>query len=113
MPLKCVKLQPATVKMSASTISAPPAAFMKLLLSTMAIPVSVADSVESIPKRICVCPSDYTNNDYDWGTDQYSSPLLTSSPTPYETNDNANTININSKAEDVKPVESTDEELGM
>jgi hypothetical protein len=85
----------------------------------MAIPVSVADSVESIPKRICVCPSDYTNNDYDWGTDQYSSPLPapssplpTSSPTLYETDDNANTINIDSKAEDVKPVESADEELG-
>ena len=123
MPLKWVKLWPATMKMLVlvSTVSNPPAASMKLSSLTVAIPVSVADSVKSISKRIPICPSDYTNDDYDWGTDQYSSPLpapssplpATSSPTPYETNDDMNAINIASKAEDVKPVvESADAELG-
>ena len=126
MPLKRVKPQPATVKASASasasTVSNPPAASIKSSSATVAIPVSVADSIESISKRICVCPSDYTDDDYDhdWGTDQYSSPLpapssplpATSSPTPYETDDN-NTIDISSEAEDVKPIESTDAKLGM
>jgi hypothetical protein len=124
VPLKWVKPQPATVKASASvlalTVSNPPVASVKSLSVTVAIPVSIADSVEFISKRICVCPSDYTNDDYDcdWGTDQYSSPLpgpssplpATSSPIPYETNNN-NAIDIDSKAEDVKPVESTDAEL--
>jgi hypothetical protein len=119
VPLKRVKLWPATMKTLVSTISAPSAASVKSSSSTVAIPVSIADSVESVSKRIRVCPSDYTNDDYDWGTDQYSSPLPapssplpTSSPTPYETDDYANMINIDSKAEDVKPVESADEELG-
>ncbi len=123
VPLKWVKPQPATVKMSVSvlTVSNPPAASVKLSLSTMAIPVSIADSIESVSKRIPICPSDYTNDDYDWGTDQYSSPLpapssplpATSSPTPYETDNNINVINITSKVEDVKPVvESADAELG-
>jgi hypothetical protein len=107
------------VKASASvlalTVSNPPVASVKSLSVTVAIPVSIADSVEFISKRICVCPSDYTNDDYDcdWGTDQYSSPLPgPSSPIPYETNNN-NAIDNDSKAEDVKPVESTDAELDM
>jgi hypothetical protein len=121
VPLKCTKPRPATVKMLVLTISNPPAASMKSSSSTMAIPVSVPGSVESISKRIAVCPSDYTNDDYDWGTDQYSSPLPapssplppTSPPTPYETDNDVNTINIDSKVEDVKPAKSADAELGM
>ena len=65
VPLKHTKLQPAAVKMSVLTVSNPSAASIKLLSLTMAIPVSVPSSVESIPKRIAVCPSDYTNNNYD------------------------------------------------
>jgi hypothetical protein len=122
VPLKQVKPQPAIMKASAlaSTVSNPPAASIKSSLATVAIPVSVADSVESVSKRIRVCPSDYTDDDYDcdWGTDQYSSPLpapssplpATSSPTPYETDDD-NAIDIDSEVEDVKPIESTDAEL--
>jgi hypothetical protein len=59
VPLKWVKPWPATVKASASasasTVSNPPVASIKSLLVTVAIPVSVADSVESVSKRICVC----------------------------------------------------------
>jgi hypothetical protein len=121
VPLKHTKPWPATVKMLALTISKPPAASVKLLSSTMAIPVSVPGSVESIPKRIAICPSDYTNDDYNWGTDQYSSPLPapssplppTSPPTPYKTDDNVNEINIDSEVEDVKPAKSADAELDM
>jgi hypothetical protein len=121
VPLKHTKPRPATVKTLASTVSKPPAASVKLSSSTMAIPVSVPGSVESIPKRIAVCPSDYTNNDYDWGTDQYSLPLSapssplppTSPPTPYETDDDVNAINIDSEVEDVKPAKGADAELGM
>jgi hypothetical protein len=126
VPLKWVKLRPATMKASASasvsTVYNPPAASVKSSSATVAIPVSIADSIESISKRIRVCPSDYTDDDYnrDWGTDQYSSPLpapssplpATSSPTLYETDDN-NVIDIDSEAEDVKPIESADAELGM
>jgi hypothetical protein len=121
VPLKGTKLQPATVKTLASTVSKPPATFMKLSLLTMAIPVSVPGSVESIPKRIAVCPSDYTNDNYDWGTDQYSLPLPapssplppTSPPTLYETDNDVNTINIDSEVKDVKPAKSADTELGI
>jgi len=85
VPLKQVKPQPATVKTLAlvSTVSNPSAASVKSSSSTVAVPVSVADSIESVSKRIPICPSDYTDDDYDWGTDQYSSPLSAlSSPLP-------------------------------
>jgi hypothetical protein len=130
-PLKCVKPWPATVKVLAlaSAVSGP-AASMKSSSLSVTVPVSVPDVPDSIldtiSKRIPVCPSDYTNDDYDWGTDHYSSPLPSSppaptSPTQYETDNNANTINIDSDADnmrvkhestDTEP-ESADTELGM
>jgi hypothetical protein len=77
----------------------------------VAVPVHVPDS-DTVPKHLPVCPSDYTDNDYDWGTDQYSSPLpAPSSPTPYETDDDVNAIDIDSEVEDVKPVKSAEAEL--
>jgi len=130
-PVKCVKPWPATVKVSAlaSAISGP-AASMKLSSSSVAVPVSVPnvpDSVlDTVSKHIPICPSDYTNDDYDWGTDHYSLPLPSSppaptSPTQYETDDDANAIDINSDTDDVRvkhestdtEPESADAELGM
>jgi hypothetical protein len=130
-PVKRVKPRPATVKASAlaSAISGP-AASMKSSSSSVAVPVSVPDVPDSIldtiSKHIPICPSDYTNDDYNWGTDHYSSPLPSSppaptSPTQYETDDDANTININSDTDDVRvkhestdtEPESADAELGM
>jgi hypothetical protein len=118
-PLKCVKPRPATVKASASASAVSgPAASMKLSSSSVAVPVSVPDVpnsvLDTVSKHIPICPSDYTNDDYDWGTDHYSSPLPSSppaptSPTQYETDDNANVINIDSDADDVRvKCESTD-----
>jgi hypothetical protein len=97
------------------TISGP-AASMKLLLLTIAVLVSdpgVSDSIlDTISKWISVCPTDYTNNDYDWGTDCYSSPLPTpTSPTLYDTDNNVNAITINSNTDDLKP-KSADTKLG-
>jgi len=131
VPLKCVRPWPATVKasVSASTVSGP-AASVKLLLLTVAVPVSIPDVPDSIldtvSKRIPICPSDYTNDDYNWGTDHYSSPLPSSppaptSPTQYETDDDANAIDIDSDMDDVRvkcestdtEPESADTELGM
>jgi hypothetical protein len=113
-----------------STVSNPPSS-VKLLLLTVAVTVSVPDSVS---KQIPVCPSDYTNDDYDWGTDRYSLPLsyasslphsspppVPSLPAPYDTNnevnmiedevntieDEVNMIEVDFEAEDVKPVETT------
>jgi hypothetical protein len=131
VPVKCVKPRPATVKAlaSASAVSGP-AASMKSSSLSVAVPVSVPDVPDSIlntvSKHIPICPSDYTNDDYDWGTDHYSLPLPSlppapTSPTQYETNDNANAINIDSDADDVRvkrestdtEPESADAELGM
>jgi hypothetical protein len=110
---------------------------VKLSSSTVAVTVSVPDSVS---KQIPVCPSDYTNDDYDWGTDRYSSPLSYASPLPhsspppvpsspalYDTDDEVNAIEdevntiedevnaieVDSEAEDVKPVETAEAELGV
>ena len=56
---------------------------------------------------------DYTDDDYNWGTNQYSSPLSApSSPTPYGSDDDVNVIRVDSKVEDVKPAESADGKLG-
>ena len=127
-PLKHVKPRPVTLKAAVSTVSNPPPS-VKSSLSTVAITVSVPDSVS---KQIPVCPSDYTNDDYDWGTDRYSSPLSYASPLPhsspppvpsspalYDTNDEVNAIEdkvnaieVDSEAEDVKPVETAEAELG-
>ena len=120
-PLKHVKPRPVTLKAAVSTVSNPPPS-VKLSSSTVAVTVSVPDSVS---KRIPVCPSDYTNDDYDWGTDRYSSPLsyasplpysspppVPSSPAPYDTDDEVNAIEVDSKAEDVKPAETAEAELG-
>ena len=130
-PVKRVKPRPATVKASASASAiSGPAASMKSSSSSVAVPVSVPDVPDSVldtvSKHIPICPSDYTNDDYDWGTDHYSSPLPSSppaptSPTQYETNDDANAININSDTDDVRvkhestdtEPESADAELGM
>ncbi len=131
MPLKHVRLQPATVKASASasTVSGP-AASVKLSSSTVTVPVSIPDVpnsiLDTVSKRIPICPSDYTNDDYNWGTDHYSSPLPSSppaptSPTQYETDDNANAIDIDSNVDNVRvkhestdtEPESADAELGM
>jgi hypothetical protein len=130
-PLKCVKPWPTTMKASVSVSAVSgPAASMKLLSLSVAVPVSVPDVPDSvldtISKQIPVCHSDYTNDDYNWGTDHYSLPLPSlppapTSPTQYETDDNANVINIDSDADnvrvkhestDTKP-ESADAELGM
>jgi hypothetical protein len=103
---------------------------MKSSSSSVAVPVSVPDVPDSVldtvSKHIPICPSDYTNDDYDWGTDHYSSPLPSSppaptSPTQYETDDDANAIDIDSDADDVRvkrestdtEPESADAELGM
>jgi len=131
VPLKHVRLQPATVKASASasTVSGP-AASVKLSSSTVTVPVSIPDVpnsiLDTVSKRIPICPSDYTNDDYNWGTDHYSSPLPSSppaptSPTQYETDDNANAIDIDSNVDNVRvkhestdtEPESADAELGM
>jgi len=60
-PLKHVKPWPVTLKAAVSTVSNPPPS-VKSLSSTVAITVSIPDSVS---KCIPVCPSDYTNDDYD------------------------------------------------
>ena len=131
VPLKRVRPWPATVKVSASasTVSGP-AASVKLLLLTVAVPVSIPDVPDSIldtvSKRIPICPSDYTNDDYNWGTDHYSSPLPSlppapTSPTQYKTDNDANVIDIDSDVDDVRvkrestdtEPESADAELGM
>ena len=130
-PVKRVKLWPATVKVSVSVSAiSGPAASMKSSSSSVAVPVSVPDVPDSVldtvSKHIPICPSDYTNDDYDWGTDHYSSPLPSSppaptSPTQYETDDDANAIDIDSDADDVRvkrestdtEPESADAELGM
>jgi hypothetical protein len=130
-PVKRVKPRPATMKASASASAiSGPAASMKSSSSSVAVPVSVPnvpDSVlDTVSKHIPICPSDYTNDDYDWGTDHYSSPLPSSppaptSPTQYETDDDANAIDIDSDVDNVRvkcesidtEPESTDAELGM
>jgi len=129
VPLKHVRLQPATVKALASTVSGP-AASMKLSSSTVTVPVSIPNVpnsiLDTVSKWIPICPSDYTNDDYDWGTDHYSLPLPSSppaptSPTQYETDDDANVIDIDSDVDNVRvkhestdmEPESADAELGM
>jgi len=131
VPLKRVKLQPATVKASASASAVSgPAASIKLSSLSVTVPVSVSDVPDSvldtISKRIPICPSDYTKDDYNWGTDHYSLPLPSSppaptSPTQYETDDDANMIDIDSDVDNVRvkhestdtEPESADAELGM
>ena len=124
VPVKCIKLWPATMKASVSVLAVSgPAASMKSSSSSVTVPVSVPNVpnsvLDTISKHIPICPSDYTNDNYDWGTDHYSSPLPSSppaptSPTQYETNNDANAININSDMNDVRVKhESTDTELGM
>jgi hypothetical protein len=96
--------------MSSLTVSNP-AASAKSLSSTVAIPVPAP-----VPafKVALTCPSDYTNDDYNWGTDRYSSPLpAPSSPTPFKTKDEVNAIKVDSEAEDVKPGKTADAELGV
>lgn len=108
-PSKRVKLRPVSVKTSSSSTLADPAPLPASVKTT----TTTIDDPDSPPKRIPICPSDYTDDDYDWGTDRYSSPLpATSSPVPFETEDEANTIDADSEAEDVKPVESAEAELG-
>ena len=119
-PVKRVKQRPATMKASVLVLAVSGAASMKSSSSSVAVPVSVPNVpnsvLDTVSKHIPICPSDYTNDDYDWGTDHYSSPLPSSppaptSPTQYETNDDANAININSDMDDVRVKhESTDTE---
>ena len=68
VPLRHVKPWPATMKLSASALTVhEPAASAMLMTTTVSVPVSIP---ESIPKRVPICSSDYTDDDYNWGTDQ-------------------------------------------
>jgi hypothetical protein len=129
VPLKHVKLQLVKVLASASTVSGP-AASTSLTVTSSSIP-NIYDSIlDTISKWITVCPTDYTNDNYNWGTDHYSLPLPSlphpapSSlclPTQYATDDDANMINIDSDVDNVRvkhksmdiESESIDAELGM
>jgi len=68
VPLKRVKPQPATMKMSVLTVSGPVAS-MKLSSLSVAVPVSIPNIPDSIlntvSKWIPICSSDYTNNDHN------------------------------------------------
>ena len=111
MPLRCVKLWPATIKSLVLALTVPkPAASTMSMMITVSVSVSIP---KSIPKRVPNYPSDYTDDDYNWGTNQYSSPLSApSSPTPYGSDNDVNVIRVDSKVEDVKPAESADGKLG-
>jgi hypothetical protein len=131
VPVKRIKPWPATMKASASASAVSgPAASIKSSSSSVAVPVSVPNVpnsiLDTVSKHIPICPSDYTNDNYDWGTDHYSLPLSSSppaptSPTQYETDDDANAIDIDSNVDNVRvkhestdtEPESADAELGM
>jgi len=124
VPLKHVKPWPMKVSASALTISSPAASILSTVTSP-SIP-NIYDSIlDTVSKQITVCPTDYTNDDYNWGTDHYSLPLpalsLLCLPTQYATDDDATMIDIDSdvdnvrvkcKSIDTKP-ESIDTELSM
>ena len=129
VPLKHVKLRPMKALASALTVSGP-AASTSLTVTSLSIP-NIYDSIlDTVCKWITVCPTDYTNDNYNWGTDHYSLPLPSlphpapSSlclPTQYATDDDANMIDINSNVDNVRvkhksmniEPESIDAKLGM
>jgi hypothetical protein len=95
------------------TISVPvKLASVKSSSSTASVPVGPVSVAQVTPS----CPSDYTGDEWELDNDRYSSPLSAPSlPTPLESEDDANAINIDSEVKDVKPGagESTEAELSM
>jgi hypothetical protein len=70
------------------------------LSSTTSVPVGPVSVAQVSPS----CPSDYIGDEWDLDNDYYSSPLPAPSlPTLFESEDDVNAININTKEEDVKP----------
>ena len=109
-PSKRIKAQAATVKAKSSTVSVP-ALSAKSSSSSVAAPVPAPVLV---PKDIPTCPDDYTDEDYDWGTDHFSSPLpAPTSPTPYESEGKAIAIKVevDSDEEVMKLSETAEAEL--
>ena len=101
MSARRVKPRPASVKTSSATVSVPiKLTSVKSSSSTASVPVGPV----SVAQVALSCPSDYTGDEWELDNNRYSSPLpAPSSPTPLESEDDANVIDIDSEVEDMKP----------
>jgi hypothetical protein len=106
-----IKPWPASVKTLSATVSVPvKLASVKSSSSTTSVPIGPVSVAQVAPS----CPSDYTGDKWELDNNCYFSPLpAPSSPTPLESEDDANAIDIDSEVEDMKPGagESTEAEL--